>query len=57
MQYPGITAAESLAGEKLKGGGYSAFVPAIEAAYSVGSTVVNKLVDDWSVYESSIPGN
>ncbi len=57
MQYPGVTAAESLAGEKLKGGGYSAFVPAIEAAYSVGSKVVNKLVDDWAEYESNIPGN
>ena len=57
MQYPGITAAESLAGEKLKGGGYSAFIPAIEAAYSVGSTVVKELVDQWETYEQSIPGN
>jgi len=57
MQYPGVTAAESLAGEKLKGGGYSAFVPAIEAAFNVGSTVVNELVDKWEVYGQQIPGN
>ncbi len=57
MQYPGVTAAESLAGEKLKGGGYSAFVPAIEAAFNVGSTVVNELVDEWEVYGQQIPGN
>ena len=32
MQFPGITAAESLAGEKL-GKGYTAFIPALDAAY------------------------
>ncbi len=55
MQHSGITAAESLAGEKLKGGGYSAFVPAIEAAYLVGSTVVNELVAEWEQYEEELP--
>ncbi len=55
MQHPGITAAESLAGEKLKGGGYSAFIPAVEAAYSVGSTVVNELVDNWEQHRERIP--
>ena len=54
MQYPGVSAAESLAGEKLKGGGYSAFIPAIEAAYSVGSVVVKELVEQWDIYENSI---
>lgn len=50
MQYPGITAAESLSGEKLSSKGYTAFIPSLEAAYLVGSTVVNELVDRWDEY-------
>ncbi|MEM6633945.1 MAG: purine nucleoside permease [Bacteroidota bacterium] len=44
MQYPGITAAESLSGEKLKGKGYTAYIPSLESAYLVGSTVVKELI-------------
>jgi len=44
MQYPGITAAESLSGEKLAGKGYTAFIPSLESAYLVGSTVVKELL-------------
>ena len=54
-QHSGITAAQSLAGEKLTGGGYSAFIPAIEAAWRTGSPVVNELVDNWQAYEHSLP--
>lgn len=55
MQYEGITAAESLSGEKLKGKGYTAFIPSLEAAYKVGSTVVNELTNNWDQYQSEIP--
>ncbi|MBE2215670.1 MAG: purine nucleoside permease [Opitutaceae bacterium] len=53
MQWPGATAAESLAGEKL--GGYSAYLPALEAAHRVGSRVVHELLRDWPRYERDIP--
>ena len=52
-QHEGITAAESLAGE---GQNYSAFLPAVEAAYLVGSAVVNEIVDHWDVYGPKSPG-
>ncbi len=55
MQHAGISAAESLAGEKLKGGGYSAFIPAVEAAWKAGSPVVNELVNHWQQYEYQLP--
>ena len=55
MQYEGITAAESLSGEKLKGKGYTAFIPALEAAYVVGSTVVNEIVENWDTYQTNLP--
>jgi purine nucleoside permease len=55
MQYPEISAAQSLAGEKLKGGGYSAFIPAVEAAWRVGSPVVEALVSNWELYQNTIP--
>lgn len=56
MQWPGITAQESLAGEKL-GKGYSAYIPALEAAYRVGSPVVMELVNGWEKYENALPGS
>ncbi len=55
MQYKGITAAESLSGEKLKGKGYTAYIPSLDAAYQVGSVVVNELVDNWEEYERILP--
>lgn len=51
MQYPGITAAESLSGEKLSSKGYTAFIPSLEAAYKVGSKVVNEISDNWESYK------
>jgi purine nucleoside permease len=53
MEHEGISAAESLAGE---GQNYSAFIPAVEAAYVVGSAVVNEIVDHWEVYGPKSPG-
>jgi purine nucleoside permease len=55
MQWPGGDAAESLSGEKL-GPGYSAYIPALEAAHRVGSRVVHALVDGWAKYEYELPG-
>lgn len=54
QQREGITAPESLAETKI--GGYVAFVPSLEAAYRVGSVVVNELVRGWKQYQSVIPG-
>ena len=49
---PGITAAESLA-QKLKK--YTAYLPALESAWRVGSVVVRNLVDNWSQYRNKLP--
>ncbi|MFT5131853.1 MAG: purine nucleoside permease [Gammaproteobacteria bacterium] len=55
VQYPGITASQSLR-ETVKGKGYSAYVPALDAAYEVGSVVVNELVNNWVKYKDMPPG-
>ena len=55
MQWPGGTAIESLAGEKI--GEYSAYLPALEAAYRVGSTVVDEITENWDRYRDTIPGS
>ena len=55
MQWPGITAQQSLAGEKLTGKGYSAYIPSLESAYQVGEVVVKALVEGWEKYETSMP--
>lgn len=57
MQYTGITAAESLSGEKLKGKGYTAYIPSLDAAFKVGSVVVNELVDNWGTYKEVLPNS
>lgn len=56
MQWPGASAYESLAGEKLSGKGYSAYIPSLNAAYDVGSKVVKELVNNWDQYENKLPG-
>jgi purine nucleoside permease len=53
LQPPGLTAAQSLSGEKI--GHYSAYIPSLEAAHAVGSKVVHTLVDGWARYETEIP--
>ena len=50
---PGSTAAESLAG--ISSGNYSAYLPALEAAQSVGDKVVRDIIEHWSSRESQIP--
>jgi purine nucleoside permease len=54
QQRPGMTAAESLAQTKI--GKYTAYLPALEAAWRVGNTVVTKLVGNWKLYSDHIPG-
>jgi purine nucleoside permease len=54
MQHEGITAAESLSGEKK--GDYSAFLPSLEAAYRVGQPVVEELLTNWDRYAAKPPG-
>jgi purine nucleoside permease len=53
-QHEGITAVESLSGEKK--GDYSAFLPSLEAAFRVGSPVVLELVTNWDRYSEAVPG-
>jgi purine nucleoside permease len=53
MQHAGITAVESLSGEKK--GDYSAFLPSLEAAWRVGHPVVEELVGGWSRYADTLP--
>jgi purine nucleoside permease len=48
-----LSASESLAGEKA--GKYSAYLPALESAYAVGHTVVDKLVQDWPQVRENVP--
>jgi len=55
MQHPKVSAYQSLAGEKLSGAGYSAYIPSVEAAYNVGSPVVKALVEGWEKWEDEIP--
>jgi purine nucleoside permease len=49
QQPRGMTAAESLAQQRV--GTYSAYLPSLEAAYTVGHIVVKALMDDWPRYE------
>jgi len=53
LQPPGLTAAESLSGEKI--GHYSAYIPSLEAAHAVGRRVVHALVEGRARYETTIP--
>jgi purine nucleoside permease len=53
MQHSGITAVESLSGEKK--GDYSAFLPSLEAAWRVGQPVVEELVEGWPDYAKTLP--
>jgi purine nucleoside permease len=54
MQHAGITAVESLSGEKK--GDYSAFLPSLEAAWRVGYPVVDELLAHWQRYADRLPG-
>jgi purine nucleoside permease len=50
----GMTAAESLAANAEHA--YSAYLPALEAAYRVGNVVVSEIVTNWDRYRDRIPG-
>jgi purine nucleoside permease len=51
----GLTAAQSIAASA--GHRYSAYLPALEAAYRVGNTVVSNIVTNWDRYQDHIPGS
>lgn len=57
MQYEGISAAESLNRETAGGDdtAYSGLLPSGEAAYRVGSTVIDKLLQNWNRYKNQTP--
>lgn len=48
-----LDAATSLARQRL--GSYSAYLPSLEAAYTVGHAVVNELITNWPKYNATIP--
>ena len=53
-QHPkGMDAATSLSSQRI--GQYGAYLPSLEAAYSVGHVVVGDLIKNWGKYESMIP--
>jgi purine nucleoside permease len=54
QQPRGMTATESLAHQRV--GTYAAYLPALEAAYRVGHTVVDELLTHWDKYERTTPG-
>lgn len=55
QQPQGMSASDSLARQRV--GSYSAYLPALEAAYTVGHTVVNELLIHWPKYEHTAVGN
>lgn len=50
----GMSAADSLARQRV--GAYSAYLPSLEAAYTVGHRVVQELLAHWSQYAAALPG-
>lgn len=55
MQAPDETAEQSANREMH--GGYTAYEPALESAYQVGSRLVKALIADWPKYEATIPSS
>lgn len=54
MQPPSLTAAENLL---MDHDGYAGLEASVEAAYRVGSTVVDEIVSHWDLYADQIPGS
>ena len=52
MPYRGLSPAQSMLNENES---YSAYIPSLEAAYRVGSVVVNTLVEGWDQYRNQLP--
>ena len=55
QQPRGMSAADSLAHQRI--GSYSAYLPSLEAAYTVGHAVVNELLTNWKKYEKASIGS
>lgn len=55
QQPQGMSASDSLARQRI--GSYSAYLPALETAYTIGHTVVNELLTHWPTYEHAVVGN
>ena len=53
MPHPGRTAAEHIA--SLKHDGFPAYLPSLDAAYRVGTRVVEEIVANWANYADEIP--
>jgi len=53
QQPKGMDAATSLSNQRI--GAYGAYLPSLEAAYSVGHTVVSELIKNWAQYRESLP--
>jgi purine nucleoside permease len=49
----GVSAAASIAGEMRDG--FSAYIPALEAAYRVGAVIVREILHNWQRYSNEIP--
>jgi purine nucleoside permease len=54
QQPRGMSAADSLARQRI--GAYSAYLPSLEAAYTVGHVVVNELISHWPQYANGTVG-
>lgn len=54
MQPPGMSAAQSMAHDQA---GFVGMQPSLEAAYRVGSTVINALTGNWELYSQTLPGH
>jgi purine nucleoside permease len=55
QQPRGMSAADSLAHQRI--GSYSAYLPSLEAAYTVGHAVVNELLTNWKKYQTASIGS
>jgi purine nucleoside permease len=49
-----MSAAESLSHQRI--GSYSAYLPSLESAYTVGHAVVRELLRNWPKYRAGLPG-
>jgi purine nucleoside permease len=55
QQPRGMSAADSLAHQRI--GSYSAYLPSLESAYTVGHVVVHELLTHWSKYSAATAGS
>jgi purine nucleoside permease len=55
QQPRGMSAADSLAHQRI--GSYSAYLPSLESAYTIGHAVVHELLGQWSKYGAQVPGS